>query len=44
MYSGPSGECVSHVASGGVIQCPAGITVDEDGFLYVCLSGKVVVL
>ena len=32
----PSGECVSHVASGGVIQSPAGVTVDEDGFVYVC--------
>ena len=32
----PSGECVSHVASGGVIRHPAGITVDEDGFVYVC--------
>ena len=42
----PSGECVSHVAIGGVIQYPAGVTVDEDGFVYVCLfiSGKVIVL
>ena len=42
----PSGECVSHVASGGVVQSPAGVTVDEDGFVYVCsaLPGRVVVL
>ena len=31
----PSGECVSHVASGDVIKHPAGVTVDEDGFVYV---------
>ena len=29
----PSGECVGHV---DVIRCPAGVTVDEDGFVYVC--------
>ena len=32
----PSGECVSHVASGDVIKHLAGVTVDEDGFVYVC--------
>ena len=40
----PCGECVAHVASAGV---PAGVTVDEDGFVYVCLfihRGKVIVL
>ena len=31
----PSGECVGHI-SRGVIVCPAGVTVDEDGFVYVC--------
>ena len=30
-----SGECVGHV-SRDVIPCPAGVTVDEDGFVYVC--------
>ena len=30
-----SGECVGHVSS-DVIPCPAGVTVDEDGFVYVC--------
>ena len=42
----PSGECVSHVASGGVIWGPAGVTVDDDGFVYVCEfhSNKVIVL
>ena len=38
----PSGECVS----GGVIQWLAGVTVDEDGFVYVCsiIYSKVIVL
>ena len=42
----PSGECVSHVASGDVIQWPAGVTVDEDGCVYVCglQSHEVIVL
>ena len=31
----PSGECVGHVSS-DVIQSPADVTVDEDGFVYVC--------
>ena len=31
----PSGECVGHVSS-EVITYPAGVTVDEDGFVYVC--------
>ena len=31
----PSGECVGHVSS-DVIKSPAGVTVDEDGFVYVC--------
>ena len=30
-----SGECVGHVSS-HVIPCPAGVSVDEDGFVYVC--------
>ena len=30
-----SGECVGHVSS-HVIRHPAGVTVDEDGFVYVC--------
>ena len=30
-----SGECVGHVSS-DVIPCPAGVSVDEDGFVYVC--------
>ena len=41
----PSGECVGHVSS-DVITYPAGVTVDEDGFVYVCCinSSNVVVL
>ena len=31
----PSGECVGHVSS-DVIPFPTGVTVDEDGFVYVC--------
>ena len=31
----PSGECVGHVSS-DVISDPTGVTVDEDGFVYVC--------
>ena len=31
----PSGECVGHVVSSNVIH-PVGVTVDEDGFVYVC--------
>ena len=30
-----SGECVGHVSS-DVISYPAGVAVDEDGFVYVC--------
>ena len=30
-----SGECVGHVSS-DVIPCPTGVSVDEDGFVYVC--------
>ena len=30
-----SGECVGHVSS-DVIPDPAGVSVDEDGFVYVC--------
>ena len=30
-----SGECVGHV-SRDVILGPAGVSVDEDGFVYVC--------
>ena len=41
----PSGECVGHV-SNDVIRSVAGITVDEDGFVYVCVfrSSNVLVL
>ena len=42
----PSGECVGHVSS-DVIHCPTGVTVDEDGFVYVCsftCDGKVFIL
>ena len=39
-----SGECVGHVSS-HVIRSPAGVTVDEDGFVYVCsLTGDNVVI
>ena len=40
-----SGECVGHVSS-DVIPYPAGVTVDEDGFVYVCsfMWHKVVIL
>ena len=40
-----SGECVGHVSS-DVIPYPTGVTVDEDGFVYVCsITGhKVVIL
>ena len=46
MYSSPVVSVVSHVASGGVIQGPAGVTVNDDGFVYVCgfYSNKVIVL
>ena len=33
-----SGECVCHVSS-HVIPGPAGVSVDEDGFVYVCSFG-----
>ena len=41
----PSGECVGHVSS-DVIISPAGVIVDEDGFVYLCgcHSSNVVVL
>ena len=41
----PSGECVGHVSC-DVIQSPAGVVVDEDGYVYVCsmLGSKVFVL
>ena len=39
-----SGECVGHV-SRHVISPPAGVTVDEDGFVYVCsVTGQNVVI
>ena len=40
-----SGECVGHV-SRDVIRHPAGVSVDEDGFVYVCsfMGGNVFVL
>ena len=31
----PSSECVGHVSS-DVIKSPAGVIVDEDGFVHVC--------
>ena len=37
----PSGECVGHVSS-DVISQPVGVTVDEDGFVYVCASNVLV--
>ena len=42
----PSGECVSHITSGALVSGPAGVTVDEDGFVYVCgfYSDKIIVL
>ena len=42
----PSGECVSHITSGALLSGPAGVTVDEDGFVYVCgfYSDKIIVL
>ena len=41
----PSGECVGHVSS-DVIRSVAGVTIDEDGFVYVCgfRSSNVLVL
>ena len=41
----PSGECVGHVSS-DVVPNPTGVTVDEDGFVYVCgfCSSNVVIL
>ena len=41
----PCGECVGHVSS-DVVPNAAGVTVDEDGFVYVCgfRSSNVVVL
>ena len=38
-----SGKCVGHV-SRNVIPYPAGVSVDEDGFVYVCLWGCEVVV
>ena len=39
-----SGECVGHV-SRDVVPYPAGVTVDEDGFVYVCsFTGQNVVI
>ena len=39
-----SGECVGHVSS-DVIPYPTGVTVDEDGFVYVCsFTGQNVVI
>ena len=39
-----SGECVGHVSS-DVIPRPAGVSVDEDGFVYVCsFTGQNVVI
>ena len=39
-----SGECVGHIVSSNV--GPAGVTVDEDGFVYVCgyYSNNVVII
>ena len=40
-----SGECVGHVSS-DVVPYPTGVTVDEDGFVYVCsfMGQNVVIL
>ena len=40
-----SGECVGHVSS-DVIRHPTGVSVDEDGFVYVCsfINSKVYIL
>ena len=35
----PSGECVGHVSSDVIVR-PSGVTVDEDGFVYVCDSNS----
>ena len=36
-----SGECVGHTVSSNVrLNVPAGVTVDEDGFVYVCACGS----
>ena len=35
-----SGECVGHIVSSNVgLRYPAGVTIDEDGFVYVCACG-----
>ena len=42
-----SGECVGHIVSSNVgVHTPAGVTVDEDGFVYACgfLSNNVVII
>ena len=42
-----SGECVGHIVSSNVrLRNPAGVTVDEDGFVYVCgyYSNNVVII
>ena len=42
-----SGECVGHIDSSNVgLSIPAGVTVDEDGFVYVCgyWSNNVVII
>ena len=42
-----SGECVGHIVSSNVgLRNPAGVTVDEDGFVYVCgsMSDNVVII
>ena len=33
-----SGECVGHIYVG--LNIPAGVTIDEDGFVYVCACGS----
>ena len=32
----PSGQYVGVVSSSNVVRRPAGVTVDEDGIVYVC--------
>ena len=44
-----SGECVGHIVSSNInvgLDNPAGVTVDEDGFVYVCgyYSNNVVII
>ena len=36
-----SGECVGHIVSSSIgLHNPSGVTIDEDGFVYVCACGS----